>query len=238
MLPELEALLTLQGHDLRLMEARRKLAEIPDRKAALESGVAVAREALERAKKDLEAERLARRGLEKELETVQADSRKLEQQLFQVKTNQEYQAMLHQIEGFKTKRSDCETRILESFDREEQAQKTVSEAERQVKSEEARRQEGEAALDKEQADLTQEVHSITQDREAVKPSIPSSLYARYDRVAQKRDGIGVTEIRKDACGACFRTLTPQALQEAKRNDSVLTCESCGRILVWTESSAS
>jgi predicted nucleic acid-binding Zn-ribbon protein len=238
MLPELEALLALQGHDLKLIEARRKLAEIPGRKTALEAGVAAAREALERAKRDLEAQRLARRGLEKELEGVQAETQKLERQLFEVKTNQEYQAMLHQIEGLKTKRSDAETRILESFDREDQAQKAVSEAERQVKTEEARKRDGEAALDKEQADLTQAIHSITQDRESVKPAIPPSLYARYDRVAQNRDGVGVTEIRKDACGACFRTLTPQALQEAKRNDSVLTCESCGRILVWTEASAS
>jgi uncharacterized protein len=238
MLPELEALLTLQGHDIRLIEARRKLAGIPGRKTALEAAAAVAREALDRAKRDLEAFRLARRTLEKEVEGIQAETLKLERQLFDVKTNQEYQAMLHQIEGLKRTRSDTETKILESFDREEQAQEAVAESERRVKAEEVKQKEGEAALEKEQAELEQAIHSITQDRESVKPSIPPPLLHRYDRVAQNRNGIGVAEIRKDACGACFRTLTPQALQEAKRNDSVLTCESCGRILVWTEASAS
>lgn len=238
MLPELEALLSLQRHDLRLIEARQKLAEIPARKAALEASVAAAREAQERAKKELEGLRLARRALEKEVDGFQAEAVKLERQLFDVKTNQEYQAMLHQIEGLKGKRSDTETKILESFEREEQAQKRVLETERRVKAEEAKQRDGEAALSKEQADLTQAIHSITQDREAVKPSIPPALSSRYERVARIRDGIGVAEIRKDACGACFRALTPHALQEAKRNDSVLTCESCGRILVWTEASAS
>lgn len=238
MLPELEALLSLQRHDLRLIEAREKLAEIPARKNALETSVAAVREALDRAKKGLEGFRLARRVLEKEVEGFQAETAKLERQLFDVKTNQEYQAMLHQIQGLKDKRSDIETRILESFEREEQAQKALAETERRVKAEEAKQKEGEASLAKEQADLEQALHSITQDRDAVKPSIPAPLLARYDRVAKNRNGVGVAEIRKDACGACFRTLTPRTLQEAKRNDSVLTCESCGRILVWTEASAS
>jgi predicted nucleic acid-binding Zn-ribbon protein len=238
MLPELEALLTLQRHDIRLIEARERLASIPGRKSALEAGVLAGRETLDRAKKDLEAFRLSRRTLEKEVEGFQADTVKLERQLFDVKTNQEYQAMLHQIQALKSKRSDTETKILESFEREEQAQKAVVEAERRLKAEEARQREGEATLAREAADLEQAIHSITQDREAVKPSIPPPLFSRYDRVARNRNGVGVAEIRKDACGACFRTLTPRALQEVKRNDSVLTCESCGRILVWTEASAS
>lgn len=238
MLPELEALLTLQRHDLRLMEARQKLAEIPERKSALSASVTAAREGLDRVKKELEGLRLSRRALEKEVEGFQAEAVKLERQLFDVKTNQEYQAMLHQIEGLKGKRSDTETKILESFEREEQAQRALAEAERRVKAEEARQKDGEAALTKEHADLAQAIHTITQDREAVKPSIPPALSSRYERVARIRNGVGVAEIRKDACGACFRTLTPHALQEARRSDSVLTCESCGRILVWTEASAS
>jgi predicted nucleic acid-binding Zn-ribbon protein len=236
MLPELEALLTLQSHDVRLMEARRKLEELPGRRTALAGAVAASRESLDVAKKGLETLRLARRTLEKEVEGIQAETVRLERQLYDVKTNHEYQAMLHQIEALKGKRSDGETRILESFDREEQGQRGVAEAERRVKEAEARQKDGEAALAREQADLTQTIHSITQDRESVTPSIPKPLLSRYDRVAKQRDGIGVTEIRKHACGACFRTLTPQALQDAKRSDTVLTCESCGRILVWTEAS--
>lgn len=236
MLPELEALLTLQNHDVRLMETRRKLEEIPARRSALEEALNASREEQDRARKGLEEFRLERRGLEKEVEGLQAETVKLERQLYDVKTNHEYQAMLHQIEALKGKRSDAETRILESFEREEQAQRAVAEAERRVKAEEAKLKDGEAALAKEQAALTQAIHSIAQDRASVEPSIPKPLLSRYDRVAKSRDGIGVAEIRKHACGACFRTLTPQAMQDAKRSDSVLTCESCGRILVWTEAS--
>jgi hypothetical protein len=236
-LPELEALLNFQRHDVRLMEARRALDAIPGRRAALETSVTAARAARDLARKDLEQVRLERRGFEKEVEGFQAETVKLERQLLDVKTNQEYQAMLHQIAGAKAKRSDVETRILESYDREEHAQKALKEAEQKVAAEEARLKQGQEALAKEHADLEQAIHSIQQDREAVKPLIPAGLLSRYDRVARQRDGVGVAEIRKDACGACFRGLTPQALQDARRSDSIQTCESCGRILVWTEAGA-
>lgn len=237
MLPELEALLTLQRHDVRLLQARRRLEEIPGRRAALETAVTDARASRDQAKKGLEQGRLERRALEKEVEVFQAEAAKLERQLLDVKTNQEYQAMLHQIAAIKAKRSDVETRILESYDREEQAQKALADAERRVGAEEARLREGQEGLAKEQAQLDLSIQSITRDRDSVKPSIPPPLFSRYDRVARQRDGVGVAEIRKDACGACFRGLTPQTLQEARRSDSIQTCESCGRILVWTEASA-
>jgi hypothetical protein len=238
MLPELEALLRLQHHDVMLIEARHKLEEIPKRRTTLETAVAQAKTVRDQSKKDLEHVRLGRRALEKEAEAFQAEVAKLERQLFDVKTNQEYQAMLHQIGGLKQKRSDAETKILESYEREDGATKLLAEAEKRVAAEEARLRSETAALEKEAAALTQSIHSITQDREAEKPAIPGPLLARYDRVAKQRDGVGVAEVRKDACGACFRTLPPQALQEAKRSDAVMACESCGRILVWTESSAS
>ena len=238
MLPELEALLTLQRHDLEILEARRKLDEIPGRRAALEAALDGARAARDEAKKGLEQVRLERRALEKEVEGIQAESAKLERQLLDVKTNQEYQAMLHQIAALKTKRSDVETRILESYDREDLTQRALGDAEKRVQAEEARLREGQEALAKEHARLEQAIHSVTQDRDSVKPSIPPTLLSRYDRVARLRDGVGVAEIRKGACGACFRGLTPQALQEARRSDSIQTCESCGRILVWTEAGSS
>jgi predicted nucleic acid-binding Zn-ribbon protein len=70
----------------------------------------------------------------------------------------------------------------------------------------------------------------------VKPRVPAPLRSRYDRLLGARDGIAVTEIKKGACGACFKALTPHAMQEARRGDTVQTCEACGRIVILVESS--
>src|SRR6267378_2723710 len=101
MLPELEALLQLQRYDAQLMEIQRKRDDIPRRREALRAALDQAKASHEHAKKELERVRLDRRGQEKEIEVVQNEVAKLERQLLDVKTNKEYQAMLHEIELLK-----------------------------------------------------------------------------------------------------------------------------------------
>ena len=238
MLPELEALLDLQRCDARLMEAQRKRDDIPKRRGALQAALERARATQEQAKKGLEQVRLARRGHEKEIDVVQGESARLERQLLDVKTNKEYTAMLHEIELLKSKRSDRETQVLECFEREESLQSQVRKAEQEVADEEKRLRSGEADLDRELAALDQSIHSLRVDRDQVKPRVPAAHLSRYERLAKSRDGVAVAEVRKGACGACFTALTPQDLQEVRRNDAVKGCESCGRILIWVEGSTS
>ncbi|HXF59163.1 MAG TPA: C4-type zinc ribbon domain-containing protein [Candidatus Saccharimonadales bacterium] len=236
MLPELEALLQLQRYDAQLMEIQKKRDEIPRRRDALKAALDHAKATHEHAKKDLEKVRLERRAQEKEIEVLQAEWSKLERQLLDVKTNKEYQAMLTEIQGLKSKRSDRETVILEHFEREESLVAASKQAEQRIAEEEKRLKAGEADLEKEAASLDQSIHSIKVDRDAVRPGVPAAILARYDRLAGTRDGIAVAEVRKNACSACFKALTPHAVQNARKMDAVQQCESCGRILIWSEGS--
>lgn len=238
MLPELDALLALQRQDSLLLEARRQKDRIPGRRDALQSSVNAAGSALDLAKKELEQARLSRRTTEKEVDAFTAEANKLERQLHDVKTNKEYQAMLHEIELVKNKRSDQETKILESYDREERLNGAVAAAERRLKDEEAKLSSEVEVLAREEATLEQRIHSIAQDRDAVKPRLPATLLSRYDRLLGARDGVAVAEVRKGACGACFKALTPHALQEVRRGDQVKICEACGRILIYSETAPS
>jgi predicted nucleic acid-binding Zn-ribbon protein len=233
-LPELEALLDLQRRDTILLDSKRRKDEIPKRREALRGALTAAKVELDRHKKELEAARHGRRALEKEAENFQAEVAKLERQLLDVKTNQEYTAMRHQIEGVKEKRSDVETKILESYEHEETATAGVKTAEKKVAEEEARLKQGEGELDREAAALEQTLAALTQDRDQVRPRVPASILSRYDRLVGAREGVAVAEVRKGACGACFRGLTPHALQEMRRGESILTCEACGRILVYND----
>ena len=238
LLPELDALLALQRQDTLLFDAKRRRDEIPKRKDALREALNDAKAGLLEAKKEAEQARLGRRTIEKEVEGIGAEALKPERQLHDVKTNKEYQALLHEIELLKSKRSDYETKILESFEREETIAAGVAAAERRIATEEKHLKDGEEALARESAELDQMLHSLTQDRDAVKPRVPAPLLSRYDRLLSARDGVAVAEVRKGACGACFKSLTPHAIQEARRGDQIQICESCGRIMIWVEASPS
>jgi len=236
-LPELDALLELQRRDSVLQAAGKRREELPKRREALRSALANAKAMLDQSKKDLDQARLARRGFEKEVEGFQSEIAKLERQLLDVKTNQEYTAMRHQIEAVKVKRSDVETKILESYDREEAIAGSAKAAEKKVAEEEARLKQGEAALDQEKAELEKTLEGLVRDRDAMRTQVPPSLLSKYDRMVGVRDGIAVAEIRKGACGACFKSLTPHAMQEARRRETILNCEACGRILIYIEGTA-
>lgn len=233
-LPELDALLELQRRDSVLRDATRRRDEIPKRREALKAALNAAKAALDQAKKDLEAARLSRRGFEKEVEGFQGEIAKLERQLLDVKTNQEYTAMRHQIEAVKAKRSDVETKILESYDREEAIAAATKTAERKVSEEEVRLKQGESALDQEKGELDQALEGHVRDRDAMRTQVPPALLSKYDRMVGVRDNVAVAEIKKGACGACFKSLTPHAMQEARRRESILNCEACGRILIYNE----
>ncbi|MGE5177069.1 MAG: zinc ribbon domain-containing protein [Hyphomicrobiales bacterium] len=237
MLPELNALLELQRRDSTVSDATRRLEAIPKRREELRSAVAGTRLELDAAKKDLEAARLGRRGFEKEAEGFQSEAAKLERQLLDVKTNQEYTAMRHQIAAVNERRSDVETRILESFEKEEALQAAVKRAEQRLAQEEARLKQGEADLDREADALGGELAEAERLRDEARPHVPATILSRYDRLVGARDGVAVAEVRKGACGACFKALTPHALQIARTGEQIQNCESCGRILIYTEGNA-
>jgi hypothetical protein len=102
------------------------------------------------------------------------------------------------------------------------------------------REEGAAragALEAERAGAQARLDGLEARREANVRELPAAVRARYERVHASRDGRAVVPIEKGACGGCFRTLPPAVLQEARRRDHALSCEGCGRLMVWPPGAA-
>ena len=234
---ELALLLELQRRDSLLAESRRRQGEIPKKRQALDVTLQRARTALLGIQKEREAVRLARRALEKEVESFASESARLEKQLFDVKTNDEFTAMQHQIANVKTKRSDRETEILELMEREESLTAGIAKGEAAVADAERGLKDGNAALDAESAALDDEVAERTRARDDARAPIGAPTLAKYDRLYAGREGIAVAEVRKGACAVCHRALSAHELQMAKQAEAIRACEGCGRILIYLESTA-
>ena len=72
------------------------------------------------------------------------------------------------------------------------------------------------------------------ERDRIAQSVPRRLKSMYERVRKGRGGTPVVPVRKRACSACFKALTPKKVQEIKKGDQIHTCESCGVLLYWDE----
>jgi hypothetical protein len=229
---ELDRLWALHGLDEEVHALQLTLARFPGERQALEGRLTEARERLERSRHRVAEVQKQRRDLERDAAALGEEERRFQTQLFSVKKNEEYTALLHEIEAAKQKRSDLETEILLRLEEEEKAhgeRPALGRALKQAEEEAAARAR---AIDAEEMAERARVAALEARREAQLAHLPAPTRSRYERVHASREGRAVVPIAKGACGGCFRAQPPQILQEARRRDRMLSCDGCGRIIVW------
>ena len=98
MLPDIQRLIELQAVDLRLAELRARLNALPEQLAAVEKRVAAARQQIAAAKEALTTSLKDRKKYEIDVDTWKEKARKYRQQGSEVKTNEAYRALQHEID--------------------------------------------------------------------------------------------------------------------------------------------
>ncbi len=229
---EIDRLWALQELDEQAAGLREVLARFPEQRRELERRIVEARQRLEQARARVAEAQRQRRELEREAGALVEQERRFQQQLPAIKKNEEYTALLHEIEGSRKKRSAIETQVLERMEEEEREQR-----ERPALDQALKTAEGEAAarakqIEAEQAAEQAKLDVIEARRDAHVRELAPATRSRYERVHASREGRAVVAILKGACGGCYRTLPPAVLQEARRRDRMMSCEGCGRIIVW------
>ena len=234
---ELDRLWALKDLDERANVLKAELKRFPEQRATLERAVAEQSAKLERHRSQAGANQLKRRELEREIESLTIQERKFQGQTFAVKKNEEYRALLDEIEGVKKKRSDLETDVLMTFEAEERLSGERAAAERALQSAQREAAERTRQIDSEERSARERLDVVEAERAQHIGKLPPATRARYERIVQSRDGRAVMAIAKGACGGCFRNQPPQLLQDARRRDRLLVCEWCGRLLIWPPNAA-
>jgi uncharacterized protein len=229
---EIDRLWVLQDLDEQVGGVREILARFPEQRRELEHRIVEARQRLESAKARIVESQKQRRELEREAGALGDQERRFQQQLPTIKKNEEYTALLHEIEGVRRKRSEIETQVLERMEEEEREQRERPALDQALKSAEAEAEARAKLIDSEEATERGKLGVLEARREAQIRELAPATRARYERVHASRDGRAVVGILKGACGGCYRTLPPAVLQEARRRDRMMSCEGCGRIIVW------
>lgn len=221
-----EALLKLQRVDLKIRELEARLALLPKEMTELknkrDAAVAEVNAAASAAKKI----ELERKGVESEIEKLNAENKRLQQQSAMVKKNTEYQAMLGTIALNEKKVGDLESRELELMDRYEEAKKSY----RKI------RQDNEAAVNAIRAefdelvafagDLKKEIAQLKEERPADIRGVDGETLARYNRLLAGKDGIApLVRVENEICGSCHLRVTRQALTDMQKG-AVTSCENC------------
>lgn len=232
MTEELELLWKLRDLDERIAALKTELARFPEQRSGLERRVTGEKARLEELKHRVGEIQKKRRGREKDIEAVTAEERKFQSQLPAVKKNEEYTALLHEIQGAKARRSAIETEVLMMLDDEEKAQSERPPIEQALAAAEREAAERRATIDRDEAEGRERLAAVETERAGYVGRLPAPGRSRYERIHASRGGHAVVAIVKGACGGCFRGQPPQTLQEARRGDRLLTCDGCGRLMIW------
>ncbi len=149
----------------------------------------------------------------------------------EVKTNKEYTAVLHEIEGVEREIKGREDLILEEMEKAEGLQAEVKREEIDFKAVETEAKKSAAELDAAAGRLESQAVRLRAERDSVAASVPEEARARYTRIAKAR-GTGVAEVRDAMCQACHVRMRVQIWVEVRKNEQIFQCESCSRILYY------
>jgi len=229
---EIDRLWALKGLDEQLVEARAALARFPEQKRTLETRAADERRKLDGLQTRIADAQKRRRELERDVETATEQERKFSAQLPMVKKNEEYQALLHEIAAAKSRRSEIETQVLLQMDTEDGLGRDKPVAEKALKTAESELNARRSEIESQERVVQERIDGIQALRADRLSTLPAQMRSRYERAHHSLNGVAVVPIIKNACGGCFRAQPPQIVQEARKRDRLLTCEGCGRLLVW------
>ena len=230
--PDLERVIRLQQIEDAAERARRAITDEPSRQLELAAALEAARQTLETERGRLAANQAARRAIEKDLTMQQARLSKFRDQLMEVKTNREYQAMQKEIEVAQQEIRRQEDRLLERMIESDEVTLQVKSAEEAFRRDQAANEAERAALAAQLVEAHAATDTLAAKREALAAEIGPPLLALFDRVLRHRKTSAVVPVRDGRCSACQVRIRPQTVQEIRRNDAVLQCDSCQRILYF------
>ena len=232
MLPDLKLAVRLQDLDTRLKELTLEISALPKHISEIEKKLEQHERKLEADRAALSANQKDRKRLEGENQAQEQKISKLRTQMLDAKTNEQYRAFQAEIEFCESEIRRGEDRILELMGESEALERNVRAAEAAFKEEKAQVEaEKDQARQRTAGDrkLLEELHS---ERKALIAELNPSLYRNYERIRKGRRGVAVAEAIDGRCTACHMAMRLQFFQDLRRDEQVMYCESCGRILYY------
>ena len=232
--PNLQNLIELQKLDDVIRELSAEVASLPRRIAEIESTLSTHIKQVESDKNALAENQKSRRRREVEIAALRDKISHFKDQSLQVKTNEQYKAMLHEIEFHESKIREIEDLILGEMVDSETLEKRVRAAEAKLAEERKRAAEEVAVAEQRKREDEQKLAEVRSTRDATRSKIAVDVYETYERIARGRKGEAVVAVFDGTCGACHVHLRPQVFSEVMTNAEIHTCESCGRILYFLQ----
>ena len=226
----LKKLIRLQTIDVAIQELRATTGAFPAKSRALDEKLSNALAGVERSKDAIKTNQSGRKELESKVTDLEAKISKYRDQLMSVKTNEEYKAMVKEIDYSQDAISKLEDQILTLMEASESLALDLKAAESVLREDEKVVQTDRVSLEEINLKDTATLEAYLEERADVQKDISEDILTHYERLSKARGGVALATATDEACDLCNVRMRPQTFQEVRKNDTIINCESCSRIL--------
>jgi uncharacterized protein len=229
---DVQKLIDLQRVDSRMSALRSEVAALPKQVAQIEAKLAGSKAAVDKAQNAIKADEAARRKHESDIKDQQEKISKYRDQSLKVKTNQEYKALLSEIEHAEGEIRKLEDKVLEIMVAADARKEGLKQAESVLKADTAENEREKAHAREQTAEDEKQLAQLSEQRNQLRTGISDETLRHYDRVFKLRGSALSAVHENQMCSVCRLILRPQVYQNVMKGDEILHCDSCQRILYF------
>jgi len=232
MTEDVENILQLQKLDLDIIALLEKKEKIPPEVQKLEVAIQNAEDGLKDFGETLKERILSKRSLEGDVEAKRDKINQLQMKLNTIKTNEEYTAVLHEIDHVKNEILEVEEKIIELMEVEESSEDELREKKNEVARGQGVIRDEVNQLNKEIEDLRKEIEICQEQRRELAGKLDGELFTRYQRFVSRKKTIALVPLKENGyCGGCSSIL-PLDVKVQVMKGKIQSCEFCSRLLYW------
>ncbi len=233
---QLNSLIQAQALDSEIYSLEKEKQAKPEKTKALEAVFESKKQrlaALEKAILDLQKQK---KDEELNLAAKDENAKKLQGQLFALKTNKEYQTMLQQIAGCKADCSVIEDKILQIMVQVDKEKSDIDVEKQSLQEEEkifiAEKNKVQVRL----KEIEDRLGQLGAQRKQAISNIDPKIMAQYEKILSNREGLAIVTVKNDSCQGCNMFVPPQVINLIKMYEHIVVCEMCNRILYIDDAS--
>ena len=227
---DLKNLIRLQSVDASIRELQAHVDRFPSISKALDEKLSSANSGLENVRERIKTNQTNKKKFETEVGVLEAKISKYREQMLAVKTNNEYRALQQEIEHAQSGIRKIEDDILGLMMEAETLQGDLKKAEVRLKEDQQTVSQERKTLEAENQKDKSTLDAYLKERRDIETSVSEDLLFRYERIRKQRGGVGLSAARDYVCDACKVRIRPQVFQEIRKNDQIIHCDACQRIL--------
>ncbi len=209
-----------------------QIEAVPREIAAVEARIASERSAIETAKAEWIGLEAKKKTLEVEIKSAEGQVAKYRTQQLEVRKNDEYRALTHEIETVEAKIDGMEEEELVILYAIDEAKKRFAEAEAVLKANISGHEARIAALRVRSRELETENEAAVAAVAAARALVPEVQLRKYDQLARNPGLPACVAVHSTRCDGCHMKVSSNVEFEARKGENITTCDQCGRLVYW------